>query len=127
MRRLAAPRFRQTLELARNVVNITFPEEFGVPALTYSGSTILASFPPSVMIRPREYPGFMAVGEGADEASALIDLFSFYGDLDAYRDVLVSVPRLSGSQAFIPCLSPFQTVMFRKEVCPLSRGEDLLI
>ena len=116
MRRTASPRFRKTLELARNVVNITFPEVFGTPILFKTAAGVAAMFPDHVVMRTLidDLPvTLQPIGEGYNETSAVIDLFSLFAERDGYQDILVTNNETQAQQKFIACESPYSTVIFQ--------------
>lgn len=118
MRSLASPRFKKTLELARNFVNITFPPEFGMPLLLRTPEGMAAMFPDHV--RMRAFIGdrpvsIHPIGEGYTADEAMIDLFSLYAKHDSYEDILVH-DALSGlDRKFRAYDSPFATVIFQRQ------------
>lgn len=119
MRRTASPRFRKTLELARNVVNITFPEEFGTPILVKTSSGMAAKFPDNVTMQATidDRPvTLQPIGEGFDASSAMIDLFTLYADHENYRDIIVMDADTRMQKKFIACESPYSTIIFQHRI-----------
>lgn len=117
MRRTASPRFRKTLELARNVVNITFPVEFGTPILVKTDTGMAAMFPDTLSMQTviDDRPvSLQPVGEGYDAESAVIDLFSLFADHENYHDILVTDADTRMQKKFIATESPYSTIIFQQ-------------
>jgi hypothetical protein len=117
MRRTASLRFQKTLEMARNVVNITFPEDFGVPLLFKTSSGMAAMFPDHVVMRTQidnQQITLKPIGEGDNAASAVIDLFSLFAERDAYKDILITNSQTQTQQKFIAAESPYATIIFQR-------------
>lgn len=118
MRRTASPRFRKTLELARNVVNITFPLEFGTPILLKTDTGIAAMFPDTVTMQTMidDRPILLhPIGEGHDAASAIIDLFTLFAERENYSDILVTNADTCMQKKFIAAESPYSTIIFQPQ------------
>lgn len=118
MRRTASLRFRKTLELARNVVNITFPAEFGTPILVKTETGMAAMFPDTVtmqeMIDDRPI-SLKPIGEGYDVASAVIDLFSLFAAHETYSDILVQDKNADTQRKYVAAESPYSTIIFQPQ------------
>lgn len=118
MRRVASPRFKKTLELARNFVNITFPPEFGTPVLLATPDGMAAMFPDHVKMR--SFIGDRSVtlrpiGEGHSADEAMIDLFGLYAMRDSYKDIIVQDASLQQDRCFLAQESPFATIVFQRQ------------
>ena len=118
MRRTASLRFRKTLELARNVVNITFPVEFGTPILIKTDTGMAAMFPDTVTMQARidDRPvSLKPIGEGYDAASAVIDLFTLFADHENYSDILVTDADTHLQRKYVAAESPYSTIIFQSQ------------
>lgn len=118
MRRVASPRFRKTLELARNVVNITFPLDFGTPVLLKTPDGVAAMFPDHVQMRTIiGNKSFLLhpVGEGWNAEAAMIDLFDLFAARENYQDIIVRDTTSQAERKFIAQESPFSTIVFQRQ------------